>query len=392
MSPTATVRVLPAEEIAARAGGSTPPLRWPQRATFFAERAMRLRQVANGHPMGEFLQFTSRLAQAQQAALARLARDGGFPIPDAEAIDRASLAGLPPLSAADWPRQHAWHTVLREIVQAMRQDTSSGPAAEVLARLADMRQADEVFLERQADALLTGVMTDLDLGAAPLIAAALQVVWTHMVIELEHAHAQRGQTSTLPVGKLDDAGICPCCGSRPVASITRTSGDVSGQRYLHCSLCGTEWNVPRVHCTHCGESSAEKVAYQSLDHANTAAHGAHAGPAERAGRAEPAEPAGATESGDSRAARAAIQAETCDTCGHYLKIIHGDRDPFAEPVADDLASITLDLLVAETGMLRHGVNLMLLFGDPEGAAGAAGAASDAGATGERSPPRPPAGH
>ncbi|MFO1287879.1 MAG: formate dehydrogenase accessory protein FdhE [Rubrivivax sp.] len=60
-----------------------------------------------------------------------------------------------------------------------------------------------------------------------------------------------------------------------------------------------------------------------------------------------------------------MQAETCDTCGHYLKIIHGDREPFAEPVADDLASITLDLLVAETGKLRHGVNLMLLFGEAE---------------------------
>jgi len=47
--------------------------------------------------------------------------------------------------------------------------------------------------------------------------------------------------------------------------------------------------------------------------------------------------------------------------------VHGDRDPYVEPVADDLASLTLDLLVAESGMRRHGVNLMLLFG--EGAVG-----------------------
>ena len=75
--------------------------------------------------------------------------------------------------------------------------------------------------------------------------------------------------------------------------------------------------------------------------------------------------ADAAEESSARAARAAIQAETCDACGHYLKIVHGDRDPHAEPVADDLASVTLDLLVAETGKLRHGVNLMLLFGDPD---------------------------
>jgi len=42
-----------------------------------------------------------------------------------------------------------------------------------------------------------------------------------------------------------------------------------------------------------------------------------------------------------------------------------DRDPHARPVADDLATPTLDLLVSETGAQRHGVNLMLLFGDPD---------------------------
>jgi FdhE protein len=32
-------------------------------------------------------------------------------------------------------------------------------------------------------------------------------------------------------------------------------------------------------------------------------------------------------------------------------------------VADDIASLSLDLLVSQTGMQKHGVNLMLLFGD-----------------------------
>ena len=58
--------------------------------------------------------------------------------------------------------------------------------------------------------------------------------------------------------------------------------------------------------------------------------------------------------------------ETCDTCGHYLKIVHMERDAHVEPVADDLASVTLDLLVSEAGFQRHGVNLLLLFGDPGG--------------------------
>jgi FdhE protein len=47
--------------------------------------------------------------------------------------------------------------------------------------------------------------------------------------------------------------------------------------------------------------------------------------------------------------------------------VHSDRDPFVEPMADDLASLTLDLLVSEAGYHRHGLNLMLLFGEPEAA-------------------------
>ena len=50
--------------------------------------------------------------------------------------------------------------------------------------------------------------------------------------------------------------------------------------------------------------------------------------------------------------------------------MHGDRNPMVDPVADDLATVTLDLLVSDAGKLRHGVNLMLLFGEPEAPPGA----------------------
>jgi FdhE protein len=44
-----------------------------------------------------------------------------------------------------------------------------------------------------------------------------------------------------------------------------------------------------------------------------------------------------------------------------------EKDPQVDPVADDLATLTLDMLVSESGLQRHGANLMLLFGDPEDA-------------------------
>ena len=57
-----------------------------------------------------------------------------------------------------------------------------------------------------------------------------------------------------------------------------------------------------------------------------------------------------------------------------------------EPVADDLASVTLDLLIGETGVERQGVNFMLMFGDAEpDAESAAAAAAQAAEDGPEAP-------
>lgn len=329
IAPGATVRVLSPEEIVARGAGEQQPFHWPERGTVFASRAMRLRQLAgNGHPMADFLRFMADVALAQQA---RLKDFPSVPVPDAAALDAASRRGLPPIAATDWPRDPAWHGVLRALVAELQAKAPPG-AQPVLARLA---AADAVFLERQADALLHGLNTGLDMACAPLVAAALQVMWTHLLLDLKAHH--RGGPLTQVLGRLDDESACPACGSPPVASITRGSADSPGQRLLHCSLCSLQWHLVRIKCAHCG--SDKSLAYQSLDALDSDDDGAR------------------------RAAQAAVQAETCDDCGHYLKIVHTDRDPFVDPVADDLASLTLDLLVSETGKQRHGVNLMLLFGD-----------------------------
>ncbi len=326
---SATVRIMSPEEIASRGGGDMPFLRWPERATLFAEREMRLRQLASGHALADYLRFMADLVHEQHVALQALPV---VPLPDAQAVDRAARDGVPPVPAADWPRDPAWRGVAQRMAAALAE---RGPEAArpVMQRLAG---ADEVFLERQADLLLNGLSTGLDLASAPLLGAALQVYWTHLLLSVQAHHKGQGA----PFGRIDDETACPCCGSRPTASITRSSGESLGQRYLHCSLCNLEWHMVRGKCPHC--LSGKSLAYQALDSAD-ATH----------------------EDSASRATSAKVQAETCDDCGHYLKIAHTDRDPFVDPVADDLASLTLDLLVAETGKLRHGVNFMLLFGEPE---------------------------
>ena len=325
----ATVRVMSPEEIAARAGGEVPFLRTPERGSAFADRQMRLMQLAINHPMQDFLRFTADLCGAQQALLSSYP---SVPVPDAAALDRAAREGVPPIPAIDWPRDPAWREGLRRLVRDLTPRAPAGvrPALDTIAG------SDDDWMERQADCLLANVMQGLDLATAPVVAAALQVYFTHLVIDTGRRHLAGGQ----PFGRVDDARSCPCCGSRPTVSVTRTHGGAIGQRYLHCSLCGTEWHMVRARCTCCGDS--EKIAYQSLEFAD---------------QADSDEPGG-------RASQAAVQAECCDACGHYLKILHTDRNPLVEPLADDLASLTLDLLVSDSGARRHGVNLLLLFGEP----------------------------
>ena len=329
MSGSATVRVMSAEEITALGTSEVPPLRLPDRATCFAEREMRLRQLSRQHAMGDFLAFMAEMAHAQQQALRDMA---AVPLPTVDALSKATLRGQAALSTDDWPRDPAWQIALHAIVAAVL--PKAPPATQ--GALQTLLDADPEWLDSQADGVLAGA--PLDLAHAPLIGAALQVYWTHMVTSVQARHPDIRPDSLF--GRTDDASRCPCCGAPPVASITRTCGGAMAQRYLHCSLCGSEWHLQRTQCPHC--LARGKLAYQSIELADTAP---------------------LTEGEASRAAKAALQAEECEACNHYLKILHTDRDPFLDPVADDLASLTLDLLMTEVGKQRHGQNLALVFHD-----------------------------
>ena len=60
--------------------------------------------------------------------------------------------------------------------------------------------------------------------------------------------------------------------------------------------------------------------------------------------------------------RPPTRAEVCDECKSYLKIFYQDKDLHVEPVADDLASLMLDVLVGEAGYSRASGNPLLWHG------------------------------
>jgi FdhE protein len=193
--------------------------------------------------------------------------------------------------------------------------------------------APEEWIEQQANLLLRRITLGLDLATAPLIAAGLQVYWTQLVLQIVDVHGDK------VFGHTDPGTLCPCCGSAPTGSVTRVGAEEAGFRYLACSLCSAQWHYVRIKCAHC--ESTKGIHFEELV-------------------AQPG-----TELPATGARPGAVKAECCDTCHHYMKQFVMEKDLEVEAAADDLASLTLDMLVTEAGYERSGHNLMLLFGDPE---------------------------
>ncbi|HTQ74064.1 MAG TPA: formate dehydrogenase accessory protein FdhE [Burkholderiales bacterium] len=304
-------RILEPGEIELLSNSEIPFLRLPDRASLLVDRAARLRQLANGHAMGDYLRLIAEIAEVQSWALENAPP---FALPSDESLEQSRAHGMPPLGTQMHHRDPAWCDLLRRMLRRLAERTR-GAQRDVIVRLD--RERDELY-EAQASKLLAGITLGLDMAYAPLLGAALQVYWVHLVTTLGRGH----------FGRIDPATVCPACGSRPVASIARIGGQESGYRYLHCSLCATEWHMVRIKCTTC--ESTKGIQYHGIE--------------------------GGTK---------AVLAESCDECNTYLKILYMDRDAQVEPIADDLASTALDLLMADTGKLRSGQNLMLIHGDAE---------------------------
>ena len=306
-------RILEPGQIEAFAERSIARIRLPERTAPFAARAARLRALsapgAIGHAIGDYLRLMAAVADAQQAAL----RTFEACVPTPAQMGQAREHRMPPIHATGWPRPLEWRELAVHIAAA------AVAAAEVPA---GVRQVHQLLcalppqqMEAQADALLATRVDGVEGATAPFLMAALQVCWVAAASRLQPAD----------VGQLEVPGLCPACGTLPVASIVRADERSQGHRYLHCALCATEWHLVRVTCSHC--QSTANITYHTI--------------------------AGGTE---------AIRAESCDQCHTYRKILYQEKDVGVEPVADDLGSLALDLLMAEAGYHRGSGNPLLWQG------------------------------
>lgn len=295
----------------AHAGVKAPePIVLPDPARRFAATAQRLERLADGHPMSAWLLFLAGVARAQHEVATRLAPGAA---PDPAVVASSIDARIPPLAADGHRRDASWREGLALLLERIDRNGLPDAALKVIEQL---RRSDTAMQDRLADQFLRGGLAADDAGAATYVAAALQVYFT--------CTAARLQAEDLRL--LEERGLCPCCGSPPVAGIVTASGATPGTRYLYCSLCSAAWNHVRAVCITCG--GTRQLALQAID-------------------------------GDP----GLVKAETCGDCHTYAKLLYQIHDMQADPYADDLASLGLDILVAEAGFARHAPNPLLLVGD-----------------------------
>jgi FdhE protein len=250
------------------------------------------------------LDFLALLADAQQAALNRFPT---LPPPNPGELKLCREHGMPLLSAQSWTRNPAWRESLTMILHQLKNADLPHATIETITNLL---QESEIGLEKMADRILTGNLEVVSPQELPFVAAALQVYWVYMASAL----------GEVAIGRVEQGGICPVCGSFPNAGIVKSGGADQGLRYLCCSLCASQWHMVRIKCSNC--ESTHGINHFILDGSD-----------------------------------GSVKAESCDDCNSYLKLLYLGKDNQMEAMADDLATLALDMLMGKEGKSRCGPNM-----------------------------------
>ncbi|MBV8911996.1 MAG: formate dehydrogenase accessory protein FdhE [Acetobacteraceae bacterium] len=293
-------------------GGVAGPefVRLPDPATMFARRAERFAALADDSPLGPYLRFLAGIAEAQDA----VGRTLPATRPVLPLLEQRLGHGMPALAKTDLALDDSFVQVLDGLLQDTLVAAAPDAARHALASLRATPQAGRIAL---AEDVFEGVYPVDRLGEALFVAAAVQVHLARCAASLQPDRIK-------PVGD----GVCPVCGSAPAVSLVVGWAKADRARYCCCGLCGTLWNYVRIKCVSCG--STEKIGYLQIEGQDD------------------------------------IVAETCGVCRGYIKHLHQHRNNRLDPIADDVASYGLDLLVHTEGFKPVGINpLMITTPGPE---------------------------
>ncbi|MCZ0960793.1 formate dehydrogenase accessory protein FdhE [Paracoccus benzoatiresistens] len=285
-------------------GVPTAPLAFlPDAAAVFDKRAGRFAFLADhGGNLAPYLRFLADLTALQ----ARLARElpAVTPIP-ADRVELARSSRMPPIDRVAMAADEAMHATLDRFLAEAGALTMPEPARLALSAVTAAGIADRHWL-------LENILSDRipEDSAAPhlFVGAAVQLHLARLAATLDPAKLVKIRT-----------GTCPTCGGRPATSSVQGAAGVENTRYATCGCCATQWNEVRVVCLCCG--STKGISYRSVE-----------------------------------TDEATVKAELCGECGSWVKILYQNKNPSLEPIADDVSSLGLDMLMKDTDFRRGGFN------------------------------------
>lgn len=291
-----------ADPTAAASLSASPFAQRPDPPALFARRAWRFDVLAHDHGIAPYLLFLSGLAAVQTTVAAERAPVAMLAT---TVIGRAAEHGMPPIDRSRMAQDPEFLKTLTSFLEPIGSPRLPAAATKALARAI-------VDRGRLAANVLAHDIPSTELAEHAFVAAGLQVHFACLAANLDVRRLR-------PIA----AGICPSCGSPPVSSLIVGWPGAEGTRYAACSLCGTLWHVVRITCLSCG--STEGIRYQEVE--------------------------GGT---------GMVKAETCDKCHRYVKILNQHKEPALDPVADDVGSVDLDLLMRDGPYRRVGFNPFLM--------------------------------
>lgn len=282
----------------------------PNVSSLFQNRSKRLAALAPGHHLQPYLEFLAQVTCAQHDIVAELPAVAPTAL---EHIARSLEHGMPPLSHSTIEPDDTMVITVERLVEKLSALALPPATAEAIQSLRDkLPTSGRELITAALKNIKPSSETSGDVAHRVLILAALQVHFARLAENLDASDLK-------PVAD----GVCPTCGSAPMSSAVVGWQSAHNTRFCSCSLCATMWNVVRVKCVLC--SSTKGITYRIVE--------------------------GASET---------VKAETCDECKSYVKILYQVSDPALDPLADDVATLGLDILLAEEGWKRGGQNPFLL--------------------------------
>lgn len=287
-------------------GVPKPPLAFlPEPVKLFQARARRFAFLAETNDLAPYLTFLAELSRLQARLAVTLAPV--TPVPPQRMAD-AAKAGMPPIDRTALAADADLAATLGALTEGAAALEMPEPGRLALEAVRGAEAGDRQWL-------LANVLADHipEESAAPHLFAAAAVQ-----VHLARLAATLDAKVLVPV----HVGICPACGGRPVTSSVMGMQGIENVRYAACASCATQWNEVRVKCLCCG--STKGISYRSVE-----------------------------------TSEATVKAEVCRECKSWVKIFYQVKNPSLDPVADDVGSLGLDILMKDTDFRRGGFNAYL---------------------------------